>query len=105
MSDRDAHPPLWGISRASAEPGEDDLRQAVADDSRELRRRLSSFAGFPAAAAARTPDALPDIGTALDRLQAARRSAGMPELDDDEGLALGVRLAREAREELAALDR
>jgi len=95
MSDRDAY----------REPGEDDLRQAVADDSRELRRRLSSFAGIPAAAAARTPDPLPDMDTALDRLHAARRSAGMLELDDDEGLALGVRLAREAREELAALDR
>jgi len=95
MSDRDAY----------REPGEDDLRQAVADDSRELRRRLSSFAGIPAAAAARIPDPLPDMDTALDRLHAARRSAGMPELDDDEGLALGVRLAREAREELAALDR
>ena len=45
------------------------------------------------------------MGTALDRLHAARRSAGMPELNDDEGLALGVRLVREAREELAALDR
>ena len=44
------------------------------------------------------------MGTALDRLHAARRAAGMPDLDDDEGLALGVRLARETREELAALD-
>lgn len=85
-------------------PGEDDLLQAVADDSRELRRRRSALAGIPAAAAARSPDPLPDMDTALDRLHAARRVAGMPDLDDDEGLALGVRLARETREELAALD-
>jgi len=28
----------------------------------------------------------------------------MPDLDDDEGLALGVRLSRETREEIAASD-
>lgn len=94
MSDRDAYQAA----------DEDDLLHAVAEGSREVRRRLSSFAGIPAAAAARTPDPLPDMGPALDRLHAARRAAGMPDLDDDEGLALGVRLARETREELAALD-
>jgi hypothetical protein len=94
MSDSDAY----------RDPGEDEGLQAVADDSRQLRRRLSSFAGIPADAAARTPDPLPDMDTALDRLHAARRAAGMPDLDDDEGLALGVQLARETREELAALD-
>lgn len=94
MSDRDAY----------RRPDEDDLLQAVADGSRELRRRLNAFAGVPAAAAARTPDQLPDMGTALDRLHAARRAAGMPDLDDEKGLALGVRLSRETREEIAASD-
>jgi hypothetical protein len=92
-------------SDASQGPGEDDLLQSVADDSRQLRRRLSAVAGIPAEAAARTPDPLPDMDAALDRLHAARRAAGMSDLDEDEGLALGVRLGREAREELAALDR
>lgn len=82
---------------------EDDLLQAVADDSRALRRRLTVVAGIPTEAAARTPDPLPDMGTALDRLHDARRAAGMADLDDDESLALAVRLAREAREEFAAL--
>jgi hypothetical protein len=93
MSDRDAY----------QGPGEDDVRQAVADETRELRRRLHAFAGIPAAAAARTPDPLPDMDTALHRPHAARRTAGMRELDD-EGLALGVRLTRETHDELAALD-
>lgn len=88
MSDRDAN--------------RDDVPRPVTDGSPELRRRLSSFAGIPAPAAARTPDRLPDMSTALDRLHAARRAAGMPDLDDNEGLALGVRLAREARGEIAA---
>lgn len=91
-------------SEADPYSGEEDLLQAVANGSQQLRRRLSSFAGIPAAAAARTPDPLPGMDTALDRLQAARRSAGMPDLDDAEGLAFGVGLAREAREDLAALD-
>ena len=81
---------------------EDEPPQAAADGSPELRRRLSSFAGIPAAAAARTPNPFADMSTALDRLHAARRAAGMPDLDDDEALALGVRLAREACDEIAA---
>lgn len=70
--------------------------------SMDLRRRLSSVGGIPATAAARTPDPLPHMSTALDRLHAARCDAGMPDLDEDEGLALGVRLARDARDEIAA---
>jgi hypothetical protein len=82
---------------------EDELRQTLASDGVELRRRLNAAAGVPLEAAARTPDPLPDMATALDRLHAARRAAGMRDLDEDEGIELGVRLAREAREELAAL--
>jgi hypothetical protein len=81
---------------------DDDLPRALADSGPELRRRLTSFAGIPATAGARTPDPLPDMSTALDRLHVARRAAGMPDLDADEGLALGVQLAREARDEIAA---
>ena len=83
---------------------EDELLQALADDSTELRRRLSAAAGIPAEAAARTPDPLADMATVLDELHAARRAAGIADLDEDEATEVSVRLAREAREELAALD-
>lgn len=91
------------MSDGDADPGrdQDDVLQTVADETRELRRRLNAFAGIPAAAAARTPDPLPDMATALDRLHAARRAAGMPNLDDEQSRALGVRLARETRIGLA----
>lgn len=78
----------------------------AAADGVEMRRRVSTVAGIPMTATARTPDPLPNMSTALDGLHAARRDAGMPDFDEDDGIAHGVRLARLARDEItAAIDR
>jgi hypothetical protein len=47
---------------------------------------------------------LPPNATVLDQLHAARRAAGIADLDEGEATEVSVMLAREAREELAAFD-